>query len=168
MAFDENVPLAANQIAADLVAVNANWEHLKGAIKGGTTSGRNLRTIALTIDDATEASKLKCTVENKFNGDTIAVTDNIVKDATTGNFTLSADGSNLTIEAAGLTSSVVAVISISVYNNNSNTALDVYGAGVMSDISTIYYGAGDGDAKDLTTLVDTGALCVLITYITDE
>lgn len=26
MAFDANVPLAANQIAADLVAINANWE----------------------------------------------------------------------------------------------------------------------------------------------
>jgi len=26
MAFDNNVPLAANQIAADLAAVNANWE----------------------------------------------------------------------------------------------------------------------------------------------
>ena len=28
MAFDNNVPLAANQIAADLAAINANWEEL--------------------------------------------------------------------------------------------------------------------------------------------
>ena len=28
MAFDEAVPLAANQIAADLAAINANWEYI--------------------------------------------------------------------------------------------------------------------------------------------
>jgi len=37
MAFDEDVPLAANQIAADLVSLNANMEFI---ISGDGTAGR--------------------------------------------------------------------------------------------------------------------------------
>uniref|UniRef100_A0A6H1ZN01 C1q domain-containing protein n=1 Tax=viral metagenome TaxID=1070528 RepID=A0A6H1ZN01_9ZZZZ len=44
MAFDNNVPLAANQIAADLAAINANWEALV-PLSGnlGTPSAGDLR-----------------------------------------------------------------------------------------------------------------------------
>ena len=37
MAFDKNVPLAANQIAADLAAINANWEFTSPGVV--TTAG---------------------------------------------------------------------------------------------------------------------------------
>ena len=47
---------------------------------------------------------------NVQSGDTIASTDNIAKGATTGNFTLSADGKEFTVEAAGLSGNCISVI----------------------------------------------------------
>jgi len=164
MAFDEDVPLAANQIAADLAAINANWEFV---ISGDGTKGRVLRLITLTIDDGTEATKLKCTIASVWNGDTQAETDNIAKDATTGNFTLNAAGTGLTIEAATLTGNAVAVLAANLYLNLSTTALDPHVTVTSNDIVIVGYGSADGLAKDLTTLVDTGAIKINILYLTD-
>jgi len=164
MAFDEAVPLAANQIAADLAALNANWEFL---ISGDGTAGRVLRLSTLTIDDGTEATKLKCTVASVWNGDAQAETDNVAKDATTGNFSLNAGGTSLTIEAATLTGNAVAALAANLYENLSTTALDVHVTVTANDLVITCYGSGDGLAKDLTTLVDTGKILINILYLTD-
>ncbi len=163
MAFDSDVPATANQIAADLVAMNANWEFL---ISGDGTKGRVLRLITLTIDNGTTGVGLKCTIASVWNGDTQAETDDIAKDGTTGNFTLNAGGTVLTIEAATLTGNAIAALAANIYQNLSTTALDVHVTVTANDLVITGYGAGDGVAKDLTTLVDTGKVLINILYLT--
>ena len=47
MAYDNNVPLVTNTIAADLIAINANWE-LVAQMKTGTYSGDGTTGQAIT------------------------------------------------------------------------------------------------------------------------
>ena len=164
MAFDEDVPLAANQIAVDIVAMNANWEYV---ISGDGTAGRVLRDSYLKVEDGTNANTLKCTLVSRWNGDAIAETDNIAKGATTGNFTLHASGYQLTIEAAGLSGNAVAVLSCSPHANTSTVVLDPDGTVTSNDIIITFYGATDGSLLDATVLVDTGSFRIRLTYLTD-
>lgn len=138
-----------------------------GAIIGDATAARTIRTIRITIDDATTAAELKCTVASQWNGDTIAVTDDIGKGETVGNFTLNAAGGQLVIEAAGLTGNCVAVISAVLDKNDSTEDITVYGRVGANDIILDFYDLTAGDAEDLTGLVDTGPVYVSICYITD-
>jgi len=136
------------------------------AILGDATAGRALRIIDLTVDNGSNASTLKCTVVSHFNGDSIAETDNIAKNATTGHFTLDAAGQRLTIEAAGLSGNVIGAIGFIVRNKSGNpytahvhrTANDIYI--LLRDVSS-------GSAADWTGPVDTGAIYLQIIYITD-
>ena len=164
MAFDENVPVAANQITADLTAMNANWEFL---ISGDGTAGRVLRSSKLTVDDGSNANTLKCTFASTFNGDTIAETDNVAKGATTGDFTLDADGKTAKIEAAGLSGNVIGILAVWIQNNLSTTNLNINTAVSSNDIQWSVEDADVGTAIDQTTLVDTGAYRIIFTYLTD-
>ena len=125
------------------------------AILGDTTVGRVLRVSQLTIADGTNASTLKCTVASLWNGDTITETNNVAKDGTTGNFTLNAAGTLLTIEAAGLTGNCVAAFGFiaSDASGVANPTLDIKASGndVLIAIKS------SGTAADLTARVDLGA-----------
>ena len=103
----------------------------------------------------------------RSNGDTIAVTDDIGKNETVGNFTLNAAGTELIIEAAGLTGNCVAVVTATIVLNVCQTDLSVYGRVESNDIALSFYDTATGAATDLTTLVDTGAINLSICYITD-
>jgi len=165
MAFDKNVPLAANQISADIVAVNANWEYV---ISGDGTAGRVLRVSQLVIDNGTNASTLKCTLVSKWNGDAISVVDNIAKGATTGTYwTLDADGKILTIEASGLSGNMVAVLSTRVHSNLTTTNLTIEATVLSNDIILCVQDADVGTNIDMTGIVDIGLFYVELTYITD-
>lgn len=135
-------------------------------IHGDGTAGRVRRGIRLIIDDGTDASTLKCTVESSWNGDTIATTDNIVKDDTTGNFTLDSNGKILTIEAAGLSGNVKHVQAF-LDANDSGTPLFPSGLATSNDIAIRLRANAGGVPQDMTVLVDTGPVYLEITYITD-
>jgi len=68
MAFDEDVPLAANQIAADLVSLNANMEFI---ISGDGTAGRVLRYSRLDVAYSATADSIQCYLADQWNGDDI-------------------------------------------------------------------------------------------------
>jgi hypothetical protein len=133
------------------------------------TAGRVLRHARLLIKDATAATEINCEVSPGWNGDTIAETDNIGKNETVGNFSLSADGTTITIEAAGLTGNAVGVLAYGITRNQSQTDLSCYAyldAGEGTDIVVQFYDTATGAGADTTTLVDTGQVDVYITYIT--
>jgi hypothetical protein len=127
-----------------------------------------LRRIKLTIDDAgIEATGVKCTVASVWNGDADGPTDDITKGNTVGNYSLSADGSALTIEAAALTGNCTAVLAASIYSNAGGTAANVSGVMTSNDIVLTFTNTTTGAALDLSVLVDTGILYCHILYMTD-
>jgi len=147
----------------------AQWGYL-GALTGEPlevdgTAGRIIRRVWLSIDDGTNAATLKCALTSRWNGDTIGETDNVAKDATTGNFTLDANGLALKVEASGLTGN--AVMAFGVISHNV-TGLDGLTVLCNADTNDLYILTRDGGVnQDLTTLVDTGKIYVEILYITD-
>lgn len=131
------------------------------------TAGRVLRHSRLTIQDGTNASTIKCTLSAYWNGDAIAATDNISKGATTGDFTLGANGAELGVEETGLSGNCVAVISGTIGLNASQTDITVDAYQVNNNIRLDFYDTATGAVADLTTLVDTGMIFVEVSYITD-
>ncbi len=136
-------------------------------LEGDTTVGRVLRLGRLTIADATAASEIKCTFASLWNGDAIAETDNIGKGETVGNFTLDAAGTVLKIEAAGLSTSCVAVLSAQIVRNASNiTHPFCDGIASTNDIQLTFRQSQEISVLDLTSMVDTGQVDIIIAYIT--
>lgn len=133
---------------------------------GDGTAGRVLRGIYIIIENGTNASTLKCTVGSRWNGDIISVTDNIAKNATTGNFTLDAAGDDLTIEASGLTGNCVYAIG-TLQHNASGADLIARGVASGNDIIIYLQNSTTAVKQDITTLVDTGTIALDILYITD-
>lgn len=136
------------------------------AMLADATPGRVFRASALLIKNGTSAATLKCTLVNLFNGDVISETDNIAKDATTGNFNLSADGSILTILATGLSGNVLHALGFLGLNASATTILLTITASA-NNIRTVHMAINTEAYLDLTTLVDTGNVYSYITYITD-
>ncbi len=164
---DNNIRLNNDAIETVLgTNITAGPTTIQGAILGDATKGRNLRAISFYIQDGTNATTLNCITTNKWNGDIIAATDNIAKNATTGDFTLSADGTTLTIEASGLTGNALMSFATMV-SNASGTALDVDSYQTGNDIVVILRHTTTAVAQDMTTLVDTNNMIVSIIYVTD-
>ena len=137
------------------------------AIQGDATEGRVIRCCRLTIADGTDASTLKCTLSNVWNGDTIAETNNVALDATTGDWSLSADGKTLTIESSGLSGTVMAVISLNVAYNTTGIVTNGYAAVASGDLVFIAISDVAGIAQDLTAIMDTAkTIQAYLTYIT--
>ena len=135
-------------------------------LEGDTTAGRVLRISQIIIQDGTDASTLKCTVYSIWNGDAIGETDNIAKDATTGDFTLSANGQQLYIEASGLTGNAVGSLA-TVGLNGTGTAVNVYTDIQGNDIRIMLHNTTTGAQQDLTSLADSGQVRVMFLYITN-
>ena len=165
MAFNANVPLATNTIAADLAAINANWEYV---ILGDGTAGRVLRRLYIKIEDGTNADTIKTTISSEWNGDTDAATDNIGKSATTGNITLDASGGQLTIEAATLAGNCIAILSTEITYNASTTYITVNGSATNNDIVLLFREAKTAATFDLTAVggAHTGDVDIKVTYLT--
>jgi len=138
-----------------------------GAVLGASTITTHFRSSWISLKNGTNANTLKCQVGSRYNGDNITETDNIAKGATTGNFTLSADGYNLKIEAAGLTGNAYYAMGM-IFNNNSGTDLEVSFSAFVNDVALIVRTAGSTTPLDLTVLVDTGDMHFDFFYLTDE
>ena len=166
MAFDEDVPLAANQIAADLVSLNANMEFI---ISGDGTAGRVLRYSRLYIAYSATADSIQCYLESQWNGDAVDTSGSphdITKSDSDTNWSLDASVYMITIEAAGLTGSVVAAFAKISYNNGGEASVYVLGDASSNDIRLRFFKGAGGTAYDLTDLASGESLRVDILYIT--
>lgn len=136
------------------------------AIKADGTCGRVLRSSYVILADGTDANTVKITMGDWWNGDDIAETDNVVKGATTGSFTLNAAGNTLNIENTGLSGTVLAAWGHIAYNQSTtclSISIDPQG-GTIRIIPRINPG---GTAQDITSLVDDGSINIYVTYVTD-
>jgi hypothetical protein len=134
------------------------------ALSGDSTVGRIVRQSDLKIEPGTNATTIKCTLTNVWNGDTIAVTDNIGLGTTVGNFSLDGSGQVLKILNAGITGTPIAVLDTT-FRNLTGTALfwpQAYISG--SDIAFNVKSDHAGTGQNLTGLA--GSSFTAITYVT--
>jgi len=129
------------------------------ALLGDGTAGRALRMGRLTIADGTNPSTLKCTLVSEWNGDAIAATDNIAKGATTGDFTLNAAGTILTVELGDVLG-CMGFVGSGIVNNVYTAGVNVVGADL-----TVRLRAGATN-QDLTVLVDSDTYNISLLYVT--
>ena len=137
-------------------------------IKGDGTAGRVLRHSRISIFNGTDASTLKCTLANVWNGDAIAETDNVAKNATTGNFYLSIDGEGLKILNTGLQGDLIDIISVFLHYNASGVPLFIRTEFNASGILIWAKHNTTNVGQDWTVLVDTGGIFIDLVYITSE
>ncbi len=136
-------------------------------LAGNSTAGQAQRSIILYIHDATDADEIKLSCLNMFNGDVIAVTDNIGKGETVDDFGLGAGGTYyIDIKASGLSGNCVGVLSSSIVTNSGGTAATVWATDINDGIRLYIKNAATGANLDTTVLVDTGDIEVHITYVT--
>ena len=167
MAFNEDVPLAANVIATDLASLNANWEFV---ISGDGTAGRIIKISRLVVAySATDGNSIKVSLTSVWNGDTVdsvAVPHDITKSDGDTNWALNAGGTAITIEAAGLTGNAIAAFPYVTYNKGGETDVYVSSAITANDIVLTFYAGSAGGVYDLTGLGATELLNIDIIYIT--
>jgi hypothetical protein len=141
------------------------------SIAGDTTSGRVLRSLFLKIEDGTDASTVKCTTLDGWNGDVIAAADNIPGDSTeTSGFKLNdtpAAAPDVQIVASSLSGNAVAILSATITTNETGSDLICSPTVTSNNLKITFRNPPSGGNIDITTLVDTGDIYVLITYLTD-
>lgn len=135
-------------------------------VLGDGTAGRVLRFIRLQIDNGSNDATIKCHTGSMWNGDVIALQDNIAKSATTGHFKLDSTGGQLTLLNTGLTGSVLVGLAI-LYYNASAIPVIVSAIKLAIGLQINFIGLSDGVNTDLTVMVDTGLVIPHILYITD-
>ncbi len=131
------------------------------ALEGGIS--RNVLRIAdLLIQDGTVASTVKVTMRNIWNGDTVAVTDNVAKTGLpTGNFTLSVGGETLKILDSAISGTVLGAMSGYLYNISNLTTINNCRAVVSGRDIAISFGAGTGDV-DITGITTNYIIPIFI------
>lgn len=134
------------------------------AIRGDAQANRYFRTSQLLVEDGTDADTLKCTLANRWNGDTIPVQDNIAKDATTGHFYLNPAGTQLTILNTGLTGSAL-YANQGGYYNTTGYVLCAITARSASGILIYTYNILTGDPIDMTLQIQLGLFTLELLYI---
>lgn len=133
---------------------------------GDGTVGRVFRIAYININDGTNADTLECEVISVWNGDADGPTDNVAKGATTGNYTLTASGKGLTIEAAALSGSPQAVFANLNYNA-SGTSIFPTAIITGGDIEVSARAHAGGAQQDWCALANIGLVRVYLLYITD-
>jgi hypothetical protein len=132
---------------------------------------RQPRTMTITITNGTTASTIKCSSASVYNGDTNSAQDNIPATGTdTGVWYLEGGGtpgSLLLLLNAGIAGTPINIMSAVVTSNASATALNVAGSVVAANMQFQFTNATAGTKPNLTTLVDTGDIILIVTYITD-
>lgn len=167
MAIDINVPVATNQVSADLQAMANN---MKLIICGDGTTGRVLRLSKLTIADGTTASTIKCTMDTVWNGTNIAEQDNIPINSATGYYTYVDATGCLIIDSTAFSGNIIAVLNVTVQKQSIYTSncLDICGVATSNDMY-IYFKLGGGGTvpgEPAALPEQTGAGEEIILYIT--
>ncbi len=140
----------------------------KDMIKGDGTAGRVLRAATIYIMDGTDANTIKCTTVTSWNGDANASEDNLGKPATGTAFDLSADGKTLTWKNAGISGVCVGIVGHTIVINTCGTQVNTYVTKTVDGINIDLRHITTGEQYDLTSVVGTGYVRLLITYITTE
>ncbi len=134
-------------------------------LAGDSTAGRVLRMFRLYISD----NGAGCDVEtvDTFNGDAIAEEGPLAKDNETTSFALNAAGTMLTIKAAAISGNCVAAIAIlEIIDEGAKSGITIY-ANDNSGAIELILSDTDGDALDITVLVNNGDIVTTLLYITD-
>lgn len=152
-------------------SLNSGWTKVNEAfdcIPIGNDEGalHYCRTINLTIEDGAVASTIKVTGVSVYNGDAIAAEDSIAKSGTGTYVSLDANGNVVTIDSTGLSGNCSYVLSAQVYRNAGGNFPYCDPAANSNDIQLTFRNNDDSN-YDLTTHVDTGAIYVRVSYITD-
>ena len=145
-------------------ATASEWA-VNNGILGDAAAGRVIRVLRVIINNGTNAATLKCSAVSVWNGDAVAEEDNLGKGGDTGNFALAAGGAILTIQDSGLSGTAVGIVAVSPVYNVCGTSVTVL-PGIAGGLVLHLYVSLTGAEPDLTTLVDTGQIQFLVTYIT--
>jgi len=130
--------------------------------------GKGFRVSRLDIVDATDAAEIKCRMVSIYNGDAVNYVDNIDPGAgETGGFTLveSGDPSVLEIADSIITDSFQGVVAAIVASNTTGTDVAV-SQGTGSTFELEFSAVPSGGNLDLSTLVDSGSLAIIVIYLT--
>jgi len=160
--------LASSAQVTEISLVVAGWimpGDVNDALKTDGTGGRVLRYGFLKIEEGTNPNTLKCTFSSWWNADTIAETDNIAKGATTGAFTLNANGQILEIENTGL-SGIVKMAMGSLARNDSSASFNA-GVDNYDNNIRVVLTSDPGGNIDITSLTITTYIDIRVLYMTD-
>lgn len=136
------------------------------AIFGDATPGRVFRGIVIEIGTSGPGPTLKCETLDRWNGDVIALQENILPDQISGHFHLNAAGNILTILNTGLSGNAVyAAPHLSA--NASGTQFDVWARKTDTGIAISAYHILTAAIYNLTALATGGKIYLDILYITD-
>ena len=131
-------------------------------IKGDGTAGRVLRMMDLLIQDGTDANTIKVTARQIWNGDPVAVQDNIAKDSTVGNYALNANGYILSLLDSGITGTVLGVCYGGTRNTSNHALSGALIDGYISRSGTSIVSTFNGDITAFTS----GYVLVSFLYVT--
>ncbi len=137
------------------------------SLLGDGVAGRVLRRSILLVVDGTNANTVKCTLASKWNGDTIAVTDNIPINGSNGHYTLDSNGVYLTIAAAGFVGNIIAALSVVIRNATTNKQLYLAFDHISNNLRLQIYDQSTGNSVVWDDEVDSGNIFIDILYLTD-
>lgn len=186
--FYDDIPALANTIANDIDQIEKtlgfikdkfqslfpNWSNTDATsdvqpIQGSGVSGQLFNIVQFKIEDGTNASTIKVTITELFNGSgTAEVQDNIALNATTGNFTFSTGGVLLTYDWDGVLSRDA--VAVGILNKIEPTDEDImmWIRATSGNVDFTPYDRNDGSGvvvKDLSVAVDTATFyyyCLVI------
>src|SRR6185369_2319846 len=130
-------------------------------IVGDGTAGRVLRCSRIDVLNGTTAATIKVIVNNVWNGDALSAQDNFAVGNNSTYVALNAGGNTVTIKDTAISGNTIAILSANLYENDCGTGLNV-GASVSSGIVLAFTNSASGTAVNLTSLVDTGSIYVLV------
>jgi hypothetical protein len=147
----------------DLKINNANY-----AVEGYGTGRNVLRSLRLKLENATTAGNyVKATTFNKFNHTPIAEADDVLLGTPKTNFSYPLAWV-FDILVAGLEGNCIGVLSASVQENQSGTALTVVGDVNSNGIRVSLLNAASAAGADIDSLVDTGQISIQVLYVTSS
>jgi hypothetical protein len=134
-------------------------------LTGDNTAGRILRALRLTFLDGVGATISPYT-EQWWNGDVIGQVTNLAKSASSGGFSLSADGKTLTILSTSISGDALVAMG-TIYTNNFGVAITSVTLDISAGGISVRLGADNDQAfLDLTAVKSGGHVQIVIWYIT--
>jgi hypothetical protein len=135
----------------------------------GSSSSHQLRSLALYIADGTNADTIKCrlSVDYGYNNSGLGLSfeDNLGKSGSTTNFSLSADGSTLTVTVPSKTVSGTILSWSTIYDSSGLSYTGITPSNSTGKI-VLQFVNSSGGAVDLTTITSSKETDLLLTFIT--
>lgn len=163
MAIDINVPIATNQVSADLTAMANN---MKLIVCGDGTAGRVLRLSKLTLTGRADSS-IDVKLDSVWNGNDI--TQETISSTGT-NFDVTSLSGLITIKATGLGVNAVAVLDATVLSNKNTFEYDHNVSAIASSNNILVYlkRNSSGDNIEILADFDSGdSEVIYLTYLTN-